>query len=76
MGPLFLTWVQEVIQDEEVAVIFLKEFWPRNVGDGLAKSAARLRLGNRTLEIRVSVRDWEPVVRGMARLLIAKVNEI
>lgn len=32
VGPLFLPWVQEAIRDEEVAVIFLKEFWPRIVG--------------------------------------------
>ena len=29
VGPLFLAWVQEVIRDEEVAVIFLKEFGPK-----------------------------------------------
>ena len=40
VGPFFLPWVQEVIRDEEEAVIFLKEFWPQIVGDGLAKSAA------------------------------------
>ena len=32
-----------MIRDEEVAVIFLKEFWPRIVGDQLAKSTAPLR---------------------------------
>lgn len=32
VGPPFLPWVQEVIWDEEVAVIFLKEFWPQVVG--------------------------------------------
>ena len=31
VGPLFLPWLQEVIRDEEVAVIFLKEFWPQIV---------------------------------------------
>ena len=43
VGPLFLPWVQEVIRDEEVAVIFLEEFWPRIVGDQLAKSTVPLR---------------------------------
>ena len=66
VGPLFLPWVQEVIRDEEVAVIFLKEFWPRIVGDGLAKSTAPLRLRKRTLEIGVSGREWEQVLQGMA----------
>ena len=75
MGPLFLPWVHEVIRDEEVAVIFLKEFWPRIVGDGLAKSTAPLRLRKRTLEIGVSGREWERVLRGMARPLMTKVNE-
>ena len=75
VGPFFLPWVREVIRDEEVAVIFLKEFWPRIVGDQLAKSTAPLRLRNRTLEIGVGGREWERVLRKMARPLIAKVNE-
>ena len=75
VGPLFLPWLQEAIRDEEVAVIFLKEFWPRIVGDGLAKSTEPLRLRNRTLEIGVSGREWERVLQGMARPLIAKVND-
>ena len=75
VGPLFLPWVQEVIRDEEVAVIFLKEFWPRIVGGQLAKSTAPLRLHNRTLEFGVSGREWERVLQGMAGPLMAKVNE-
>ena len=69
VGPLFLPSLQEVIRDEEVAVIFLKEFWPRIVGDQLAKSTAPLRLRNWTLEIGVAGREWERVLREMARLL-------
>ncbi len=57
VGTLFLPWVQEVIRDDEVAVISLKEFWPWIVGDGLAKSTAPLRLRKRTLEIVVSGRS-------------------
>ena len=64
VGPLFLPWLQEVIRDEEVAVIFLKEFWPRIVGGRMAKSTAPLRLRRRTLEIGVSGREWERVLRG------------
>ena len=75
VGPLFIPWVQEAIRDEEVAVIFLKEFWPRIVGDQLAKSTAPLRLRNRALEIGVSGREWEWVLQGMAEPLMAKVNE-
>ena len=75
VGPLFLPWVQRVIRDEEVAVIFLKEFWPQIVGDQLAKSTAPLRLRKRILEIGVSGREWERVLQGMARPLMAKVNE-
>ena len=74
VGPLFLPWLQEVIRDEEVAVIFLKEFWSRIVGDGLAKSTAPVRLRNRTLEIGVSGREWERVLQGMAQPLMSKVN--
>ena len=74
-GPLFRPWVQEVIRDEGVAVIFLKEFWSQIVGGQLAKSTAPLRLRKRTLEIRVSGREWERVLQGMARPLMAKVNE-
>lgn len=55
--------MQEAIRDEEVAVIFLKEFWPRIVSDGLAKSTAPLRLRKRTLEIGVTGREWERALR-------------
>ena len=75
VGLLFLPWLQEVIRDKEVAVIFLKEFWPQIVGDRLAGSTAPLRLRRHTLEIGVSGREWERVLREMARPLMAKVNE-
>ena len=75
VGPLFLPWLQEVIRDEEVAVIFLKEFWPQIVGDRMAGSTAPLRLRNCTLEIGVAGREWERVLQGMAQPLISKVNE-
>ncbi len=75
VGSLFLPWVQEVIRDEEVAVIFLKEFWPRIVGDGLAKSTAPLRLRKWTLEIGVSGREWERVLQGVAQPLMSKAND-
>ena len=75
VGPLFLPWLQEVVRDEEVAVIFLKEFWPRIVGHRLAKSTAPLRLRRRALEIGVSGREWERVLQRMAQPLMAKVNE-
>ena len=75
VGPLFLPWVQEAIRDEDVAVIFLQEFWSQIVGDQLAKPTALLRLRKRTLEIRVSDREWDRVLRGMARPLMSKVNE-
>ena len=58
-----------------MAVIFLKEFWPRIVGDRMAKSTGPLRLRKRTLEISVSGREWERVLQGMAQPLMAKVNE-
>ena len=51
VGPLFLPWVQEVIRDDEVAVIFLKEFWPRTVGDGLAKSSVAATLAQPHSEV-------------------------
>ena len=74
MGPLFLPWLQEMIRDEEVAVIFLKEFWPQIVGDRLAASTAPLRLRKRTLEIGVSGHEWDRVLREMAQPLVANVN--
>ena len=55
--PLFLPWVQEVIRDEEVTVIFLKEFWPQIVSDRMAESTMPCLLRKRTLEIGVSGRE-------------------
>ena len=74
VGPPFIPWLHEVIRDDEVAVISLKEFWPQIVGDLLAGSTALLRLRNRTLEMGVSGRQWEWVLLGMARTLMSKVN--
>ena len=65
VGPLFLSWVQEVIRDEEVTVFFLKEFWPRIVRARLAQSTVLLRLRKPTLEIVVSGRQWERVLPGI-----------
>ena len=47
------------IRDEEVAVIFLKEFWPQIMVSHLAKSTAPLRLRKGTLEIGVRTHEWE-----------------
>ena len=74
VGPFFLPWVREVIRDEEVAVIFLKEFWSQIVGDQLAKSTAPLQLRKRTLEIGVPTRDWEMALQEMTKPLMVKVN--
>ena len=74
VGPFFLPWVRDAIRDEEVAVIFLKEFWPQIVGDHLAKSTAPLRLRKRTLEIGVPTREWELALQEMKKPLMTKVN--
>ena len=74
VGSLFLPWLQEVVRDEKVAVIFLREFWPRIVGKPLAAATDPLRLRGRVLEIGVRDSEWEGVLRGMAPVLISKVN--
>ena len=56
-------------------MIFLKEYWSQFVEGQLAKSTSPLRLRKRTLEIGVSGREWERVLQGMAKSLMAKVNE-
>ena len=63
------------IRDEDVVVIFLKEFWPQIVGDRLAGSTVPLELRNCTLEIGVSGREWERVFQGMAWFRVSKVKE-
>lgn len=74
VGSFFLPWVREVIRDEEVAVIFLKEFWSQIVGDQLAKSTAPLQLRKRALEIGVPNRGWEMALQEMTKPLMVKVN--
>jgi len=74
VGALFLPWLQEVVRDEKVAVIFLREFWPRIVGAPLAASTEPLRLRGRVLEIGLHDSEWEGVLRGMTPALISKVN--
>ena len=74
VGSLFLPWLQEIVRDEEVAVIFLREFWPRIVGAPLAATTDPLRLRGRILEIGVPDSEWLGVLRGMTPALISKVN--
>ncbi len=74
VGSLFLPWLQEIARDEKVAVIFLREFWPRIVGAPLAAATDPLRLRGRILEIGVPDSEWEGVLRGMTPALISKVN--
>lgn len=40
-GLFFLPWVQEVIRNEEVAIISWREFWPQIVEDQLVNSNDR-----------------------------------
>ena len=74
IGSLFLPWLQEVVRDEKVAVIFLREFWPRIVGKALAEASEPRRLRGRILEIGVRDSEWAGVLRGMTPALISKVN--
>ncbi len=74
VGSLFLPWLREIVRDEQVAVIFLREFWPRIVGAPLAASTDPLRLRGRILEIGVPDSEWEGILRGMTPALISKVN--
>lgn len=74
VGSLFLPWLQEVVQDEKVAVIFLREFWPRIVGAPLAASTDPLRLRGRTLEVGVPDSEWARELRSMTPALVSKVN--
>ena len=50
-------------------MIFLKEFWNRIVGDGLAGSTAPLRSRRRVLEIGVFACEREWLIRETARRL-------
>jgi hypothetical protein len=74
VGSLFLPWLQDIVRDEKVAVIFLREFWPRIVGARLAAATDPLRLRGRVLEVGVPGSEWEGVLRGMTPALISKVN--
>ncbi len=69
-----MPWLREIVRDEKVAVIFLREFWPRIVGAPLAATTDPLRLRDRILEIGVPDSGWEGVLRGMTPALISKVN--
>ena len=74
VGSFFLPWLQEIVRDEKVAVIFLREFWPRIVGARLAALTDPLRLRGRILTVGVPDSEWEGVLRGMTPALISKVN--
>ena len=74
VGSLFQPWLQEVVRDEKVAVIFLQEFWARIVGAPLAASTEPVRVRGRILVISVPDSEWARELRSMTPALISKVN--
>jgi predicted nucleic acid-binding Zn ribbon protein len=67
----FLSSIQD---DDEVAIVFLKELWVHIVGQELARNSEPANLVDKALEIRVSSPVWAKQLRTLQNLLIRSIN--
>jgi predicted nucleic acid-binding Zn ribbon protein len=74
LGPLLAEFLQKAARDEEVALIFLKEFWPRIVGPELADHTRPLELRRRRLVLGVTGESWRRELLGVSGTMVQSIN--
>ena len=74
VGSLLGGFLQKVAQDEEVALIFLREMWPRIVGPSLAGQVRPVSLAKKTLVVSAPSESWQKEIIRMRPLLIESIN--
>lgn len=77
MKPLnvqFPQFLKGIARDPELSLIFLKELWPRVVGDELARKTAPLALRDRTLVVEVPGEVWRSQLAEVEGLFRERIN--
>jgi predicted nucleic acid-binding Zn ribbon protein len=74
VGALLGEFLREVAKDEEVALIFLREMWPRIVGPELARETRPVALSKKSLVVAAATESWQKEVTRIRRLLVESIN--
>jgi len=67
-------FVREAARDETAAFLCLCEFWPRIVGEELARKTSPLHLTRRHLVLGVSSEGWRSELAEIRAMLIHSIN--
>ncbi|RPJ58965.1 MAG: DUF721 domain-containing protein [Acidobacteria bacterium] len=67
-------FVREAAKDESAAFLCLCEFWPRIVGEDLARKTFPLRLIRKELVLEVAGESWRSELAEIRSMLIHSIN--
>lgn len=69
LGQILPEFLKEIVDDEELCLIFLTELWPRLVGERVARRSRPLSLRAKRLRVAVFNEGWgrelEPLIPGI-----------
>ena len=74
VGSLLGDFLKKVAEDEEVALIFMREMWPRIVGPSLAEQVRPVSLAKKTLVVSAPSESWQKEITRMRPLLVESIN--
>jgi len=67
-------FVREAARDEAAAFLCLCEFWPRIVGEELARKTSPLQLTRKHLVLGVATESWRSELAEISAMLIHSIN--
>jgi predicted nucleic acid-binding Zn ribbon protein len=74
LSPLLADFLRQAAKDEQVALIFLTEFWPRIVGPELASHTCPLRLKKKHLLLGVAGEQWRRELSAVSFTITQSIN--
>lgn len=74
LGEVFPEFLSQIAHDEELCLIFLRELWPRLVGEAVSRRCQPRRLRQRRLTLDFSSQAWGRELENLAPDMIRSVN--
>jgi len=68
-------FIQSIEGDKDVVIMFLKELWPRVVGEEIARNTEPVRLTGEALAVRVNSAVWANQLAGLRSMMIGSINK-
>ena len=74
-GPARVSAELLVEGDKDVVIMFLKELWPRVVGEEIARNTEPVRFTEDMLAVRVYSAVWANQLAGLRSMMIDSINK-